>query len=257
DAAPVLIWMSGPDKLCEFFNKAWLDFTGHTMEQELGNGWVDGVHPDDREKCLEIYTTAFDAHEPFVMQYRLRHHDGEYRWVTDHGVPRYDAQKQFAGYIGGCVDVTRLVEKERALQDVEERVALAAEAAHLGVWELNTKTNEIWFSDKARELFQLGPKTAADYKLFQDRVHPEDRGLRDSAIRRAITAKSGYEAEYRILLPDGTIRWISGRGHRVSDENGEMTRLLSVSMDITDRKEAQELFELATEASPSGTLLID
>jgi PAS domain S-box-containing protein len=257
DAAPVLIWMSGPNKLCEFFNKAWLDFTGRTMNQELGNGWADGVHPGDREKCVEMYSTAFDAREPFVIQYRLRHHDGEYRWVTDHGVPRYEAKNQFAGYIGGCVDVTELVEKDRALQAVEERVALAAETARLGVWELNTKTNEIWFSDQARELFQLGVQTAADYNLFQGRVHPDDRGLRDSAIQRAIDAKGEYKAEYRILLDDGTIRWIGGHGRCVSDENGEMTRLLSVSMDITDRKEAQELFELATEASPSGTLLVN
>jgi PAS domain S-box-containing protein len=257
DAAPILIWMSGPDKRCEFFNKAWLDFTGRTMEQELGNGWVDGVHPDDREKCVKIYSTAFDAREPFVMQYRLRHHDGEYRWVTDHGVPRYDAQTQFAGYIGGCVDISPFVEKERALEAVEERVALAAETARLGVWELNTGTREIWFSDKARELFQLGPQTAFDCQLFRDRVHPDDRGLRDSAIQQAIDAKGEYEAEYRILLPDGTIRWIGGRGHCVSDERGEMTRLLSVAMDITDRKEAQELFELATEVSPSGTLLVN
>ena len=106
DSAPVLIWMSGLDKLCTFFNKSWLEFTGRTIEQEMGNGWSEGVHPDDFQSCLKTYAEAFDARQPFVMRYRLRRHDGEYRWVSDSGVPRYDAQKNFAGYIGSCMDIT-------------------------------------------------------------------------------------------------------------------------------------------------------
>src|SRR5205085_10426885 len=117
DAAPVLIWMSGMDKLCTFFNKPWLKFTGRGLEQELGNGWAEGVHPDDLQKCLEIYTEAFDARQPFVMQYRLRRYDAEYRWLSDQGVARFDAQGNFAGYIGSCVGVTELVNKEQALRE--------------------------------------------------------------------------------------------------------------------------------------------
>ena len=106
DSAPVLIWMSEQDKTCSFFNRPWLEFTGRTLDQELGNGWAEGVHADDLADCLRTYTTAFDARQPFVMQYRLRRHDGLYRWLSDNGVPRYDPQGNFAGYIGSCVDIT-------------------------------------------------------------------------------------------------------------------------------------------------------
>src|SRR5206468_8721434 len=116
DAAPVLIWMSGVDKLYTFFNKPWLEFTGRSTEQELGNGWAQGVHPEDLQRCLKMYTEAFDARESFVMQYRLRRNDGEYRWVSDQGVARYDEHGKFAGYIGTAVDVTELINKDAALR---------------------------------------------------------------------------------------------------------------------------------------------
>jgi two-component system sensor kinase FixL len=239
DAAPVLIWMAGTDKLCTFFNKPWLDFTGRSTEQELGNGWAEGVHPDDLQNCVEVYTSAFDARQPFVMQYRLRRNDGEYRWISDQGVPRYDAQGTFAGYIGSCVDVTELMSKEEALHEFEERVVLAAEAAHLGVWEMDPGTNELWMSDGARTLFQFDSETRLDHAALQARVHPEDRALRDSAVKHAIETRSGYEMEYRVVLPDGTQRWIGGRGRCVAGDNRKGLRLIGVSIDITPHKLAE------------------
>jgi len=239
DAAPVLIWMAGVDKLCTFFNKPWLQFTGRSMEQELGNGWAEGVHPDDLQKCLEVYTEAFDARQPFVMQYRLRRNDGEYRWLSDQGVARHDAQGGFAGYIGSCVDVTELMKKEEALHEFEERVVLAAEAAHLGVWEMDPATNELWMSDSARTLFQFDSETPLDHAAFQGRVHPEDRALRDSAVKRAIETGGGYEIEYRVLLPDGAQRWIGARARCVAGNNRKGARLIGVSIDITPRKLAE------------------
>jgi PAS domain S-box-containing protein len=257
DAAPVLIWMSDTDKLCTFFNKTWLKFTGRTLEQEIGNGWAEGVHREDLQKCLRTYTEAFDARKPFVMQYRLRRNDGEYRWISDDGVPRFDADGAFAGYIGSCVDVTDLLRQQRALDEFKERVALAAEAAQLGVWEFDTTTERIWVSDKVRQLFQFPTDDEITYGEFQKRVHPDDRAARDRLMGRAIRTRGGYETEYRILLPDGTVRWIAGRGRYLPEKDGKSARFLGVSMDITERKQAQELFHLATEASPSGTVLVD
>ena len=257
DAAPVLIWMSGVDKLCTFFNKRWLEFTGRSVEQEIGNGWAEGVHGDDLQKCLTTYTEAFDARKPFVMQYRLRRNDGEYRWISDEGAPRYHADGVFAGYIGSCVDVTDLLTQQRALHQFEERVALAADAAHLGVWEFDVATERLWVSDKVRQLFQFAAESEISYGDFQKRVHPDDRAARDRTMREAIRAHGSYEIEYRIVLPDGTIRWIGGRARCLGDSKGASSRLLGVSMDITERKQAEEKFRLAVEASPNGIVLVD
>jgi PAS domain S-box-containing protein len=123
DAAPVMVWISGIDKLCIWFNKPWLDFVGRTMAQELGKGWCENVHADDFDRCLKTYVDAFDARQPFSMEYRLRRHCGEYRWLLDNGIPLWEPAGVFAGYIGSCVDIT---ERKRAEADLAERQAQLA-----------------------------------------------------------------------------------------------------------------------------------
>lgn len=127
NTAPVMIWMSGPDRLCNYFNQPWLEFTGRTLGAELGNGWLEGVHPEDLKDCLDTYTRAFDLRESFKMQYRLRRHDGEYRWVFDIGVPRVDVDGSFAGYIGSCIDITDRKLAEQAMADIRRKLIEAQE----------------------------------------------------------------------------------------------------------------------------------
>jgi diguanylate cyclase (GGDEF)-like protein/PAS domain S-box-containing protein len=119
--APNLIWRAGTDTKCNFFNKTWLAFTGRTMKQELGEGWAEGVFTDDVERCVQTYLEAFANRKPFEMEYRLRRHDGEWRWISDHGAPYHGEDGAFAGYIGSCMDVTDRVEgnlyKEQAQRD--------------------------------------------------------------------------------------------------------------------------------------------
>ncbi len=105
DTAPVLIWMSGTDKLCTYFNQSWLDFTGRSLTEEIGEGWATGVYGDDLAQLLETYNTAFDARQEFKMECRLRRFDGQYRWMFDHGVPRFTTEGEFLGYIGSCIDI--------------------------------------------------------------------------------------------------------------------------------------------------------
>ena len=138
DASPIMVWMSGTDKLCYYFNKGWLDFVGRTLEQESGNGWAENVHPEDFDRCLQIYVSNFDARRPFEMEYRMRHHTGQYRWILDRGVPRYAPDGTFEGYVGGCLDIhdqKEAAEKVRIADDMtrlmkaqdEERRRIARE----------------------------------------------------------------------------------------------------------------------------------
>jgi PAS domain S-box-containing protein len=133
DSAPVMIWMSGTDKLCTYFNKPWLDFTGRSFEQELGNGWAEGgVDPEDLQRCLGTYIQSFDRREAFRMEYRLRRHDGEFRWVLDIGVPRFNPDGSFAGYIGSCIDVTEQRRSDEQLRQVQEDLSRVTRIVAMG-----------------------------------------------------------------------------------------------------------------------------
>jgi PAS domain S-box-containing protein len=135
DAAPVLIWVAGLDKGCTYVNRLWIEFTGRPLERELGDGWAAGIHPDDMARSLDVYTTRFNAREPFDMVYRLRRHDGDYRWVLDQGVPRFASDGKFVGYVGACLDMTdrhrteeELRASQRELQSLAGRLIEAQEA---------------------------------------------------------------------------------------------------------------------------------
>jgi PAS domain S-box-containing protein len=127
NSAPAMIWMSGTDKLCNFFNQSWLRFRGRSMEQELGDGWAAGVHPEDIERCLRTYFDAFDARVSFEMEYRLRRFDGEYGWILDFGSPRFERDGTLCGYIGSCIDITERKTSEESLHNLTGRLISAQE----------------------------------------------------------------------------------------------------------------------------------
>ena len=121
EQAPIMIWRANTTAECDYFNDRWLQFRGRRMEQEYGNQWVKGVHPEDFQRCLSTYLEAFEKREPFEMEYRLKRHDGEYRWILDKGAPFFSENDEFQGYIGSCIDVTDRIEAQRALEDARER----------------------------------------------------------------------------------------------------------------------------------------
>ena len=170
--APVMIWRSGVDKRCDFFNPWWLAFTGRTLAQELGDGWAEGVHPDDLDACLASYVTAFDARVPFRLEYRLRRFDGEYRWVLDLGTPRYDSTGQFAGYIGCCFDITDRRQAEQALGEAHAEISRVSRLTALGEFaaalshELRQPLTAIIINARS-SLYQL-KKVPADHEAVRE-----------------------------------------------------------------------------------------
>ena len=135
DAAPVLLWMARTDGLCTFFNQTWLNFTGRSQAEEWGIGWAEGVHFEDFQRCIDTYVDAFNRRDVFEMEYRLRRHDGAYRWVLDRGTPRYNPDGTFAGYIGSCVDIT---ERRQLEADLRKAVKVRDEFLSIASHELRT-----------------------------------------------------------------------------------------------------------------------
>jgi PAS domain S-box-containing protein len=197
NSAPVLMWASGTDKLCTFCNQAWLEFTGRKLAQELGNGWAESVHPQDQASSLKIYVDAFDAQQPFTMEYRLRRHDGQYRWISDHGVPRYGAEQNFLGYVGTCVDITEQKRaEEEALRMREElahvsRVSTLAELGGALAHELNQPLAAILSNAEAAVRFlDLGPAKTGELREILKDIVDEDQRAGEVIVRmRAMLRK--------------------------------------------------------------------
>jgi PAS domain S-box-containing protein len=239
DAAPVMIWASGPDKDCVWFNRPWLIFTGRTMEQELRDGWTDGVHRDDYERCVQTYAGHFDSQTEYRMQYRLRRHDGIYRWIDGTGSPRYSWDGTFLGYIGSCVDISHLKETEEALRERDTRLRLAASSAKLGIYERDIREDRtVWVNERMYEIFgrsaQDGPLTRAVF--FRDYLHPDDVRTFNAAINRAVQTGADLHVTCRIRLTTGEERWLQIDGTYERSDSGEPLRLIGVAADITERK---------------------
>ncbi|UIE39088.1 PAS domain-containing sensor histidine kinase [Leptodesmis sichuanensis] len=240
DAAPVMVWMSGTDQLCNYFNQSWLDFRGRTLEQEMGNGWTEGVHPDDLQCCLETYVTAFDSRQPFKMDYRLRRFDGVYRWVLDIGTPRFTLEGEFLGYIGSCMDITERKQAEAALRESEERYRILTELTPQLVW-MASSDGELTYCNQYWVDYTGMPLESSIASGWVSAAHPDDVASAIAAWKTAIATVTSYETEVRFRrASDGMYRWHLVRGIPVPHDPGEGFRWLGNAIDIHDRKMAEE-----------------
>ena len=190
DASPIMVWLSGTDKLCYYFNKGWLDFVGRTLEQESGNGWAENVHPEDFDRCLQVYVSNFDARRPFEMEYRMRHHTGQYRWILDRGVPRYAPDGTFEGYVGGCLDIhaqKEAAEKIRIAEDVTRLMKAQDEERRRIARELHDSAGQtltvvgMGLAQLIEKAERLLPELARDGKAIEEMVQQLHREIRTTS----------------------------------------------------------------------------
>src|SRR5215471_16356609 len=239
DAAPVMIWVTGRDKLCTFVNKRWLEFTGNSLKQELGTGWTNGLHPEDLERAVANYHSSFDARINFQTACRFRRADGEYRWVLDHGVPLY-RDGEFTGFIGSCIDITEQKLIEERLRANEAQLMGAQRLAKLGSWQRDDATGRTDFSAEMLNILGMPERPPNTLLEFLDYVHPEDRAMvREGAVRARSTGAPGT-GEYRIVRADGEVRVVRSVLEVVRDERGAVIRVVGATQDITDVKRDQE-----------------
>ena len=261
DVAPVLVWMSGPDKLCTFFNKCWLDFTGRPIERELGNGWADGVHPDDLPTCLDTYSSAFDRRDPFKMEYRLRRHDGEYRWVLDAGLPLFSPDGSFAGYIGSCVDITERRHAEDALRRKEMELRESQRLAGVGSWTWDADTDTVRWSEELHHLSGRDPHLGAvRYQDHGTLFSPESWVQLQRAVEEALRTGASYELDLEMVRADSTRIWITARGEVQRDSTARIVGLRGTVQDITERKQRENalvLFRSLIDGSNDALEVID
>jgi len=239
NTSPALIWMSGSDKLFTWFNNRWLTFTGRKIEDVLGKGWMEGIHPDDLDGCVAEYNDAFDAREPYTLEYRLRRFDGEYRWIIDSGHPRYNAAGVFNGYIGSCLDITgrkvvenKLKEQVNFATTLLQTISLPVfykdrEGRYIGcnsAFEsfMNTRFNDI----KGKSVFDLSPHDIAQKYYEMDEELFVNRGTQSY--------------EWVVKSINGELRFVVFNKATFNDHSGNVAGLIGVILDITDQKAYEE-----------------
>lgn len=241
DSAPVLMWMSGPDKLCTFVNKTWLDFTGRTAGQELGRGWTESVHADDLASALKTYDEAHDARRPFTMQYRLRGRDGLYRWVADRGVPRFNADGTFAGYIGSCADITEQHLAEEALRQSEERFRQVAENVGDFIWEVDATGLYTYTSRSVEKILGYKSDELVGKMHFYDLFAPDAREKLKTAVFHAFAEKQSFRTfSHQNVRKEGTRVLLETSGAPILDASGNLLGYRGADTDVTDRKVAED-----------------
>ncbi|RCJ39568.1 hypothetical protein A6770_38825 [Nostoc minutum NIES-26] len=258
DSAPVLLWVSDTNALRTFFNQTWLNFTGRTLEQELGHGWAEGIHPEDLQNSLDNYFSAFAARQPFEMELQLRRADGEYRWILDTGVPRFNPDSSFAGFIGSCVDIS---DRQAALRDRKQaeaslrRQALTFENMYDGVIITDLRGNIIDWNSAAQRMF--GYTKAEVLGKTPSILHkPEQAATLTSTILEEISQQGRWSGEIIFIRKDGNEGICETTILALQDEYGETFATIGVNHDITERKraevalrESEERWQLVIEAN--------
>ncbi|MBE9155833.1 PAS domain S-box protein [Nodosilinea sp. LEGE 06152] len=237
DAAPMMVWLSGLDKRCTYFNHSWLAFTGRTIDQEMGDGWTEGIHPDDFEHCLSTYTNAFNARTSFQMEYRLRHRGGTHRWIFDVGEPRFSPDGEFLGYIGSCFDVHDRKQAEENLRQRETELRLVTDAVPALIafvdaeqrYRFNNQSYENWFGQPASAL----------YGKRIEEVVGEEAYARVRPYVEQVLAGQQVTFERSVEFKNGYVRYLTATYVPRFNDQGRVEGFVALITDLSDRKQAE------------------
>jgi PAS domain S-box-containing protein len=240
DASPAMLWTTDNDGLCTYLSRRWYDYTGRTPEQDLGMGWLDNVHPEERDRAREAFLAANAAREPFSFDYRLRRHDGSYRWFIDSGLPRVNAAGEPDGFVGTVIDI----QVRKTLQERFERVS---EAGDIGVWYADAPFTQFQINAEMAVHFGLDGARPASVDALLAAVDPQDRERLAASVDHAVRAGAPLDLEFRTVA-GGAPRWLRAIGWCGLDKHGQPERFDGVTLDIDSQKYAeQELQRLASE----------
>ncbi|MGD9973296.1 MAG: PAS domain S-box protein [Desulfatirhabdiaceae bacterium] len=239
--APSGIYQCDSKGQCQYVNPRWCEMAGLSPNEALGTGWIRGVHPDDREFIFSNWQKMVASKGKWGLEYRFQTPAGKITWVYGLAAPRRDASGNIIGYIGINVDITERRVSEDILRKMSERLDLAQHVARAGVWDWNLVTGHIEWSPQLFEIFGLDPlKHTASFETWKSILYPKDAEIAGVRIDQALKQQVTLDSSYRIVLPDGRIRWINAVGQGKYDKLGCPTRMTGICMDITERKRVEE-----------------
>ena len=240
DTIPAYVWSALPDGSLDFLSKRCLEFSGDSFEESLGPGWEHVLHPEDRDRFLEEARVAFAAGEPFETEARYRRADGQYRWLLVRAVPLRDETGTIIKWYGANTDIDDRKRAEEALRRSEAYLAETQRLTHTGTFAADCATAPLYWSDELFCIFGFDPQGGLPTQEQPlQRIHPEDLDNFKQAWERVLNQKVDVEVEYRIVLPDGTVKQVYGLGHPVLNAAGEIVEVVGTTIDITDRKRAE------------------
>jgi PAS domain S-box-containing protein len=253
ESLPQLVWTSRPDGAHDFYNRRWFEFTGLAPGRSIAEDWLDVIHPDDRPLARERWRNSLASGALYEVEYRIRGADGDYRWFLGRALPIRDESGSIQRWLGTCTDIDRQKKAEEALRRLEEQHRLALEAAELGTWDYSVASGTISGDERCCTLFGKQADGVRGLPIGEALVwvHEEDRARVEELVRTAVADRSDgrYEAEYRVVCPDGAVRWHQARGQTAfagEGENRRAVRLSGVIGDVTMRRAAEETQQLLT-----------
>ncbi|HEX9985582.1 MAG TPA: PAS domain S-box protein [Thermoanaerobaculia bacterium] len=244
DHAPVMIWVTDPTGACIYLNRAWYELTGQEREEAFGLGWLIPVHPEDRELTEISFLEANQRRLPYRADYRLRRHDGIYRWVIDTASPRFGPEGEFLGYIGSLIDISERREAEEALRDREAHFRLLANGMPQIVWMTDTSMRILYMNDRWSEVTGL-PAVDADGLGWTAAVPEEDLANMRDVLATSVLTGEAFEYEHRLRDRRGEERWYLTRGLPVRDSAGHIIRWLGTGTDVHDFRLTLEALRLS------------